>query len=268
MEQLHSKVNNKLDYFINNKKIPHIIFHGPSGSGKKTIVKNFINKIYNYDNNTMKNFVLFVNCSHGKGIKFIRDELKFFSKTNILNNSNNINFKSIVLLNADFLTIDAQSALRRCIELFSHSTRFFIIVENKFKLLKPILSRFCEIFIQDNSNNKLCNLNALHIKNNSIFSIKYDNLKKIINTNISTYNQLFAISNKIYLKGYSSLDIVYLINNNLIDSLHNEEHLRNIIIFCFNKIKYDFRNENLLIIFILNFIYFRSHLDLENISFI
>ena len=83
MENLHSKVNQKLDYFINNKRIPHIIFHGPPGSGKKTIVKNFINKIYNNDTNTMKNFVLFVNCSHGKGIKFIRDELKFFSKTNM-----------------------------------------------------------------------------------------------------------------------------------------------------------------------------------------
>jgi DNA polymerase III delta prime subunit len=36
------------------------------------------------------------------------------------------------------LTIDAQSALRRCIEQFSFNTRFFIIIENKHKLLKPI----------------------------------------------------------------------------------------------------------------------------------
>ena len=47
------------------------------------------------------------------------------------------------LKHADKLTIDAQSALRRCIELFSHTTRFFIIVEDKNKLLKPIISRFC-----------------------------------------------------------------------------------------------------------------------------
>ena len=42
-------------------------------------------------------------------------------------------------MNADKLTIDAQSALRRLIELFSHTTRFFIIIEDKYKLLKPIL---------------------------------------------------------------------------------------------------------------------------------
>jgi len=89
----------------------------------------------------MKNYVMNVNCAHGKGIKFIRDDLKFFARTNIDLQDGNI-FKSIILLNADKLTIDAQSALRRCIELFSHSTRFFIVVDDKYKLLKPILSRF------------------------------------------------------------------------------------------------------------------------------
>jgi hypothetical protein len=74
--------------------------------------------------------------------------LKLFAKTNVHFN-NGILFKSIVLLNADFLTIDAQSALRRCIELFSHTTRFFIIIENKNKLLNPILSRFCTIYVPD-----------------------------------------------------------------------------------------------------------------------
>ena len=58
-------------------------------------------------------------------------------------------FKSIVLLNGDKLTMDAQSALRRCIELFSHNTRFFLIVEDKYKMLRPILSRFCELYISE-----------------------------------------------------------------------------------------------------------------------
>ena len=228
----------KLDYFLKNNKVPHIIFHGASGTGKKTIVHNFIRKIYHNNPQKIKANVMFVNCSHGKGIKFIRDELKFFAKTNIciskpnerscmkdvhlnsqakgepqphniqtddetssersidklenrrtfeeresVENSpecnegefngltetesksslnllersvdklkedgNGVLFKTIVLLNADYLTIDAQSALRRCIEVFSYNTRFFIIVENKNKLLCPILSRFCEIYIPE-----------------------------------------------------------------------------------------------------------------------
>ena len=87
-----------------------------------------------------------MDCAHdGKGIKFIRNELKFFAKKHIDFNKGK-NFKTIVLLNADKLTIDAQSALRRCIELFTHTTRFFIIIENINLILKPILSCFCDIY--------------------------------------------------------------------------------------------------------------------------
>ena len=131
---LHVHIQKKLDYFYEKQKIPNLIFHGSSGTGKHTIVHDFLNKIYGSDKHKLKMNVMMVNCAHGKGIKFIREELKFFAKTNIQSNSG-VLFKSIVLSNADSLTIDAQSALRRCIELFSHNTRFFIIVENKHKLL-------------------------------------------------------------------------------------------------------------------------------------
>jgi uncharacterized membrane protein YvbJ len=73
----------KLQYFYDLHKIPNIIFHGQSGSGKRTIVNKFINIIYNNDKERIKTFVMYVNCAHGKGIKFIRDELKFFAKTHI-----------------------------------------------------------------------------------------------------------------------------------------------------------------------------------------
>ena len=148
MLQIHSEIKEKLAYFNKICKIPNIIFHGPSGSGKRTIVNEFIKNIYNNDKSIIKSLVCYVNCAHGKGIKFIREELKFFAKTHINSNGGDT-FKSIILSNADKLTMDAQSALRRCIELFSHNTRFFIIVEDKYKLLKPILSRFCEIYIPE-----------------------------------------------------------------------------------------------------------------------
>ena len=142
--------------FLENKKIPHIVFHGPSGSGKRTVLAYLIENIYK-DVIKYKDYIMYINCAHGKGIRFIRDDLKFFAKTNIHNKNGEL-FKSIILFNADKLTIDALSALRRCIELFNHTTRFFIIVEDKYKLLKPILSRFCEIYVSEPSiNNKRTN---------------------------------------------------------------------------------------------------------------
>jgi len=143
---MQNAITDKLAGFITQNKIPHILFHGPSGCGKRTLVYNFVEAIYHKDKDLIKNYTMFADCAHGKGIKFIREELKFFAKTNI-NIQGSGHFKTIVLTNADKLTTDAQSALRRCIELFSHNTRFFIIVENKYNLLKPILSRLCDVFI-------------------------------------------------------------------------------------------------------------------------
>lgn len=148
MLHVHPEITRKLDRFIFSNKIPHVLFHGSSGSCKLTLVKQFLAKIYRNDSAKMKSHVMIVNCSHGKGIQFIRDEIKFFAKTNIHTNSC-AEFKTIVLLNAHHLTADAQSALRRCIEQFSYNTRFFIVVENKNKLLTPILSRFCDVYVPE-----------------------------------------------------------------------------------------------------------------------
>jgi len=266
----------KLNYFHKIHKIPNIIFHGQSGSGKRTIVNKFINLIYNNDKERTKAFVMYVNCAHGKGIKFIREELKFFAKTHINSNGGDI-FKSIVLLNADKLTTDAQSALRRCIELFSHNTRFFIIVEDKYKLLKPILSRFCEIYVPEpillNGEESSINLYKYNLaetfKLKNVKHARIDwlkkNLFKTMNAEIKD-NELLSFSTKLYEKGYSGMDIIQLLENptlftNLPDSKRYE------LLFTFNKIKKEFRNETLLIMFILNFLFLSLDTSLENISF-
>ena len=261
---IHKDITDKLDNFIEHKKIPNIIFHGTSGCGKKTILFNFLKKIYRNDKLMIKNYIMTVNCAHGKGIKFIREELKFFARTNINLQEGSI-FKSIILLNADKLTIDAQSALRRCIELFSHSTRFFIIVDDKYKLLRPILSRFCEIFIpQPTVNNKEVNLHQYNL--DKTFSIiKLNKQKKTkFKTDFEKINKkdIHSISENLYEKGYSALDIIEYIKDLDIETLKKYEYLVYI-----QKIKKEFREEKLLMSSILHFLLKRSDYTLENISF-
>ena len=272
--QIHESIKEKLNYFYEKYKIPNILFHGPSGSGKRTIVHDFIHKIYDNNKEKIHSFVMYVNCSHGKGIKFIREELKFFAKTHINSNGGNT-FKSIILLNADKLTMDAQSALRRCIELFSHNTRFFIIAENKYNLMKPILSRFCEIFVPEPIiNNRISNLYDYNLnqifKMNNIKNKRNESLKKEITKLIKqdiTIHDLITLSNKLYEKSYCALDILHLLENtNYFDSLLTEEKKYELLL-CFHRVKKEFRNEKLLFLFILNFIFLSSELCLENISF-
>ena len=274
MLNIHQNIKDKLDFFYSSHKIPNLLFHGTTGSGKRTIVNEFIHKIYDNDREKIKSFVMYVNCSHGKGIKFIRDELKFFAKTHINSNSGNT-FKSIVLLNADKLTMDAQSALRRCIELFSHNTRFFIVAEDKYNLMKPILSRFCEIYVPEPVINgaivNLCKYNLNNLFNmKDVKAARLEALKKELLKTVNkkiTIDKLMGLCSKLYEKGYSGLDIIQLLENHkfLETSLSVEKRYE--LLIAFNRVRKEFRNEKLLILFILNFVFLSSELSLENISF-
>ena len=274
MLDIHQSIKNKLNSFLEMHKIPNILFHGPTGSGKRTIVNDFIHKIYDNKREIIKSFVMYVNCSHGKGIKFIREELKFFAKTHINSKGGNT-FKSVVLLNADKLTLDAQSALRRCIELFSHNTRFFIIAEDKYNLMKPILSRFCEIYIPEPViDDKIINLYQYNL--NKIFNLsdlkqqKLEWLKRELTKSVNkktNLEDLMLLCTKLYEKAYSALDIINLLENtNFLESILSTEKRYELLI-CFNRVRKEFRNEKLLILFMLNFIFLSSELSLENISF-
>lgn len=288
---IHSGIKEKLDYFIKKRKVPNIIFHGASGSGKNHIVNDFIHKIYNGDKHYIQTYVMHVNCAHGKGIRFVREDLKFFSKTNVDLKDGEI-FKTIILLNADKLTTDAQSAIRRCIELFSRSTRFFIVVEDKYKLLRPILSRFCEIYVPEPViNNRITNLHRHYLndvytipfkeynsKRNTYLKAAINNFIKKINMSQNEMNQnvecitssslmlqeCMVFITKLYDKGYSSIDILNFIEKSkYIEELKRFEYLT-----VFQKIKREFRNEKILMLFFLYFFIFRKELTLENISFI
>jgi DNA polymerase III delta prime subunit len=268
---IHQNIKDKLQYFHTIRKIPNIIFNGPSGSGKSTIVNDFISMIYHGNKEKIKDFVMYVNCAHGKGIKFIREELKFFAKTHINSNGGDT-FKSIILLNGDKLTMDAQSALRRCIELFSHNTRFFIIVEDKYKLLRPILSRFCEIYISEPEyKGKQINLYKYNLEETfklaDIKNQRNEWLKKELQKSITqkiSETDLQSFVTKLYEKAYNALDIIKLIEDGLI-SLNLEKRYE--LLIAFNKVRKEFRNEKLLLMFVLNFVFIDKETKLENISF-
>ena len=255
-KDIHSEIKNKLDYFIENHSIPHIIFYGKAGSGKRYLLDYFINKIYNNNKEKIKEYVMYVNCAHCKGIRFIRDQLKFFAKRNMQNNNGKI-FKSIILSNAENLTNDAQSALRRCIETFSHNTRFFIVIEDIEKILSPILSRFCNIYIPypkiKKEKTNLYNLKKFTSKKNKQTIKKY--FKKIDKLNITNIQQTV---DELYLKGISGLDIIDYIKE--VNDLENSDYL-----FFFEKIKKEFRNEKLLMFIYVYYYFMRKKIHLENL---
>lgn len=267
--ELHQDIGTRLNGFIETHTIPHIIFHGASGSGKRTIMTNFISNIYHNDKQTIKDYVMRVNCAQGKGIKFIREDLKHFAKTHINTRGGHL-FKSIILMNADKLTIDAQSALRRCIEVFSHTTRFFIIVEDKYKLLKPILSRFCEIYVPlpiiegVSKNLYKYNVDATfsHIRADTSRQTTLRRLLTDLSKNTTT-DMIRECVETLYDNAFCVANIVSIIESR--NSFQIDNYKKHTAMFRYNQVKREFRSETMSMFFLLYALFLRSTDTLENI---
>ena len=156
--------------------------------------------------------------------------------------------------------------------------------------MKPILSRFCEIYIPEPVHNgTIINLYKYNIA--ETFKLKDVKLQrsewlkkellKMVKDKI-LHTDLISFSSKMYEKGYSGLDLIQLLENqNIFSELYkgyiddlptpslqkDSEQKRYELLFAFNKIRKEFRNEKLLIMFILNFVFMSLDYSLENISF-
>ena len=121
-------VRAKLEEYITNQDIPHLLFYGTAGTGKTTAAKILVKNI---DCDYM-----FINASDERGIDTVRDKIKGFAST--------VGFKPlkvVVLDEADFLGREAQPALRNMMEAYSASTRFILTANYIERIIDPLVSR-------------------------------------------------------------------------------------------------------------------------------
>ncbi len=128
----NQSVIDTIQRYIDNDDIPSILLHGTAGTGKTTLGKIIVNSL-DCD-------CLYINASDENNIDTVRDKIKTFVSA--------VGFKKwkIVFLDeSDFLTNNAQSALRNLIETFSKHSRFILTCNYVEKILDPIQSR-CTAF--------------------------------------------------------------------------------------------------------------------------
>ena len=124
----------------NQEEMPHLLFSGSAGVGKTTMAICISQEILG---DRWKDYTLELNASDERGIGMVRERVKKFSRFAGLNTE--IPFKIIILDEADEMTSDAQTALRRIIEDTAKFCRFILIANNISKIINPIQSR-CAVF--------------------------------------------------------------------------------------------------------------------------
>lgn len=268
----NKKVFERLTNFLQTYKIPNILFHGNHGCGKKTILEWFIKQLYddNLYTKTNSSYILRVNCIKDNGIDYIRNQLQLFSKINVIfDESAKYKFKSVILYNADNLTMDAQTALRRCIEIYSNKTRFFITSRYPKRILNPIISRFCNIYVsQPIINGKLTsyykiNRDAKRILTNSktvnkLIEKHIEELDNYSNSNDKS-KSIIDIVEQLIDEGISAIDIVEYMNMTM-----NGKELTTINI-KYEILRKELQNEKFIILSLLSMYILRNNEQNANI---
>ncbi|GBG26672.1 Replication factor C subunit 4 [Hondaea fermentalgiana] len=135
---------------IESGKLPHLLFYGPPGTGKTSTILAVAKQIFGPVEYRKR--VLELNASDERGISVVREKVKGFASTTVgsatLNGKKLPPFKLIILDEADSMSEDAQSALRRTMELYTRVTRFCLVCNYVSRIIEPLASRCAKFRFQ------------------------------------------------------------------------------------------------------------------------
>lgn len=216
---------NKLKIMSKDESLPHIIFYGPEGSGKKTIIRLFLEMLY--DKNVHKlvnseynitgsgnsvnqviikqsNYHIIIEPNNNNFDRYlIQEVVKEYARRRPLNIfATKKVFKTVLINNVDNLPYYAQTSLRRTLEKYSDTCRFIMWSRSLSKVITPLRSRCYCFKVKSPTESELMDM-LLHISS-----------KELINIELKDYEYILKKSNKNVKKALWLLEL-YKFNEGL-----------------------------------------------------
>ena len=161
---------------VEKRYFPNLLFYGPPGTGKTTTIINLINLYHKKYNLKKKGCMIHLNASDDRGIDIIRNQINQFVNTKTLFGEG---MKFVILDEVDYMTKNAQQALRYLIQQYSDNIRFCLICNYISRIEYALQNEFVRLrFCQLPKNkvfeflNKIQKQEKLNISNQTLFAIQ------------------------------------------------------------------------------------------------
>ena len=212
-------LKSKVERFLDDGNIPHLLLYGRAGGGKTTLAKIIVN-------NTECDY-LYINASDERNIDLVRDKLKTFASS--------VGFKPmkvVILDEADYLNVNsAQPALRNLMETFSAHCRFILTCNYVEKIIDPIQSR-CQTYKIVPPSKKEVAVHAKTILEKENISFDLDDLALVVTAGYPDLRKVINELQRMSINGKLTVDKDGMIHNEFklqfLDAIRNGESISTI----------------------------------------